>query len=171
MLSIAYHLRCYQLLSISKSKRFAAILVCIFRLFFSMLSKTLCSKDCATSTRVKNSRDQVLDNSICKSVSLLFWRIVSWTMQLTSSRFLSGDWVTQWLILWQILQEEGCPFFCRFLPYVGLCGLCEVVLLFWILVLMFIFGGMWSSVFVLCIAISHFVSDISVVVYSRWVLL
>lgn len=97
MLSIAYHLRCYQLLSISKSKRFAAILVCIFRLFFSILSKTLCSKDCATSTRVKNSRDQVLDNSICKSVSLRFWRIHSWTIQLTSSRFLSGvEWPIDW---------------------------------------------------------------------------
>ena len=60
---------------------------------------------------------------------------------------LSGPMVDTFL---QILQRVGCPFFCGFLSFVSLCGLllkfdsvlCEVVSLFWILVLIFKFAVM-----------------------------
>lgn len=103
------------------------------------------------------------------------WKIISWTIQLTSSKFLSGHWVAQWLILWQILKRMGCPFFCEFLPFVGLCRLlfkfdgvfCGICVFVFGLVLIFVFAGLWSSIFVLCIAcVSYMAFCVSYVIIT-----
>ena len=79
---------CYELFSICISKSFVAIFICNFRFVLSrwtfyIFIEPLCSTNCASSTVAKNNNR----SSFRK-----------WTIQLTSSMFLSGQWEAQWLL-------------------------------------------------------------------------
>ena len=59
---------------------------------------------CATGSCFR-TQHHVSDKRVCRARSVGFCSVSLSTTQVTSSEVLSGHWVVQWFILWQMLQH------------------------------------------------------------------